>query len=61
MARRLSLDAMVIFWGGVNELDINIKMKRLQKFLMILSWPVSTWVVADTCHSYSYQKGGATQ
>jgi hypothetical protein len=42
MASRLSREAMIIFLGVTNELDIDIEMKRLQNFSMvtILAWLV---------------------
>jgi hypothetical protein len=50
MASRLSREAMIIFWGVTNELDIDIEMKRLQNFsiVAILAWlvPSFSWVYA---------------
>jgi hypothetical protein len=47
MASRLSREAIIIFWGITNELDIDFKMKRLQKFsiVTILAWPVPALAV----------------
>jgi hypothetical protein len=44
MASRLSREAMIIFLGVTNELDIDIEMKRLQNFsiVTILAWLVSS-------------------
>jgi hypothetical protein len=48
MARRLSREAMVILEGGVDEFDIDLNMKRLQNFqiLIILAWLAIIWLIA---------------